>query len=316
MKIAITGANGFIGIGLVQVLLSAGHDVLAISRQSKINTSKVHSDIELIRCDLLNPLGLVDALKGCQLVIHLAAQMQGSNMYDNTILSTKNLLSVMDDAGVKRIILCSSISILDYSNSLPFRTIDETTSLCTNDKYLGIYAKMKRDQESLISEWVDEQNRALILRPGLVYTDEQLSSAHLGFATGKIAIISNHQGQVPLVHLDSVVSAFKAGCSYEFDEQCKALNIIDDDLPTQVDYINRIKRLSKYKLELKFPWKVYTCLSGFIRLILTVSGLTKKIPDAFQKNSTSGRATPLTFSNTNAKNSLDWNPMVVDFDKK
>lgn len=316
MKIAITGANGFIGIGLMQALMSAGHDALAISRKTKINTSKFHSDTSFFRCDLLNPIGLVDALKECQLVIHLAADMHGSSMYDNTILCTKNLLSAMDAAGVKRIILCSSISVVDYSSSLPFQTIDEISPLCTNDDFLGVYAKMKRDQEQLIKDWAIAQKRALILRPGLVYSDEEISGDHLGFSKGKVAVISYHQGQVPLVHLNSIASAFRAACSYEFDEQCKTLNIIDDNLPTQVDYIKRLKQLGNYKFGLKISWKVYSYISGIIRLLFTVSGLTKKIPDAFQKNSTSGRATPLIFSNTNAKNSLDWNPMKVDFNKK
>jgi nucleoside-diphosphate-sugar epimerase len=316
VKIAITGANGFIGIGLINALLSGGHEVLAISRKSTINTTKFPSGISFIQCDLLNPTGLVEALKSCQLVIHLAAEMSGTNMYDNTVLATKNLLTVMANAGVKKIILCGSISVVDYSNSLPFHTIDETTPLCTNDDSVGVYAKMKREQERLIEEWALEQNAALILRLGLVYSDDQISTDHLGFAKGKLALISNHHGEVPLVHLNSVANAFSAACAYEFVDNRKTLNIIDDNLPTQIDYIRKLKHIEKFKFGLKVPWKVYSYISSIVRLIFTVSGLSRKIPDAFHKNSTSGRATPFLFSNKNAKRALDWDPMKVDINNQ
>lgn len=316
MKIAITGASGFIGVDLMPTLISSGHDVMAISRKTMNAKSELHSNASSVRCDLLNPKGLVETLRDCDLVIHLAADMHGSSMYENTILSTKHLLSAMDEAGVSRIVLCSSISVFDYSSSSPHQTIDETTPVCMNDDYLGVYAKMKRDQERLINEWTGQQKRALILRLGLVYSDEEISAAHLGFAKANFAIISNHQGQVPVVHLNSVASAFNAACLYEFAEQSKTVNIIDDNLPSQVDYVRRLKQLGKYRFGLNVSWKVFSYLTGIIRKIFTVSGLANKIPDAFQKNSSSGRAAPLAFSNISAKELLNWNPMAVDFNKK
>ena len=128
--------------------------------------------------------------------------MSGPNQYEETLDITRSLLAAMDLAGVKRLIAISSISVLDYMNQAPSSVIDEATPLCQDDLALGNYARMKRDQELLCKDWKTGDKQLVILRPGLVYSETNLSEAHAGFIKKGLGLSAKHQGQVPLVHVD------------------------------------------------------------------------------------------------------------------
>ena len=82
MKIAITGATGFIGSHLKNSLLSAGHDLLVLSR----NTSNMGKKIETAYFNLDDPEKFkTDKLTNADVVIHLAAFAHTSRKIWRTI---------------------------------------------------------------------------------------------------------------------------------------------------------------------------------------------------------------------------------------
>ena len=303
----ITGANGFIGKAVIDTLASSHDDIIAISR--KASAEPVDNNIRFVTCDLLDYDSLEGSLTDCDLVIHLAADMHSENMYENTITATENLLAAMKTTGVNKLILCSSMSVLNYASQDALQTIDETVPVCDDDNLLGRYAQMKRDQEQLVNDWKSDVRHALILRPGLVYDDNVISTDHMGIKKSSLALISSHKGQVPLIHLNSVAQAFAAACQYNFNNQIKLLHLIDDKAPLQQNYINKLRALGSFSVGIKVHWKLYCSMLGFVRLLLKLAGKSHKIPDAFRINSMYGRATPFQFSNSLAKRTLDWMPM-------
>jgi nucleoside-diphosphate-sugar epimerase len=73
MRIAVTGATGFIGRHLVRALLDRGHSVLAVAR-NPANISKFtwHSQVKLIICDVYAcELSCAQQIAECDAVIHL-----------------------------------------------------------------------------------------------------------------------------------------------------------------------------------------------------------------------------------------------------
>ena len=307
MRIMITGANGFIGKAIIDTFSSAKDEIIAIRR--KAATDAVGNNIRFVTCDLLDYDSLESIVTECDLVIHLAADMHSGNMYENTIIGTQNLLAAMKTTGVNKLILCSSLSVLNYAYQDALRTIDETIPVCDNDDFLGRYALMKRDQEQLVNDWVTNDRHALILRPGLVYEENAISSDHLGIKKSSLALISSHKGQVPLIHRKSVAQAFAAASRYNFNTQINTLHLIDDRAPLQQNYISKLRALGSFKVGIKIHWKVYCSMLGFVRLLFKSAGMRQKIPDAFRINSMYGRATPFLFSNSLAKETLDWMPM-------
>ncbi|MCB0320163.1 MAG: SDR family NAD(P)-dependent oxidoreductase, partial [Bdellovibrionales bacterium] len=80
-KVLVTGADGFIGSHLVEQLVSAGAQVRALSYYNSFNShgwldsfsSEVLSSIEILSGDVRDYHGVLAAMKGTEVVFHLAA---------------------------------------------------------------------------------------------------------------------------------------------------------------------------------------------------------------------------------------------------
>jgi dTDP-L-rhamnose 4-epimerase len=124
-KVLVTGGAGFVGSHLVDALLDRGHEVRIYDNL----TPQVHStgipgylsrDAEFLRGDMLDVDRLRGAVRGMDVVFHLAAAVGvGQSMYEishymaaNT-LGTANLLQVLIDtkAQVQKLVVASSMSI-------------------------------------------------------------------------------------------------------------------------------------------------------------------------------------------------------------
>ena len=66
MRIAITGANGFVGTHLTHRLESEGHELILTSRHPRKNDERVVAN------DLSDVLSLTELFSGCKAVAHCA----------------------------------------------------------------------------------------------------------------------------------------------------------------------------------------------------------------------------------------------------
>ncbi|MFO0070100.1 MAG: SDR family NAD(P)-dependent oxidoreductase, partial [Alphaproteobacteria bacterium] len=80
-KILITGADGFIGSHLAETLVAQGHDVRALVCYNAFgswgwldhSSRALTARMEIIARDIRDPHAMREAVKGCQMVLHLAA---------------------------------------------------------------------------------------------------------------------------------------------------------------------------------------------------------------------------------------------------
>ncbi|MCD6330646.1 MAG: NAD-dependent epimerase/dehydratase family protein [Thermoplasmata archaeon] len=119
MRVLVTGGAGFIGSHLIDALLEEGFDVICLDNFSSGRK-------ELIEGDLLNREDIKKALKGCEIVFHLAANpdvrvgaINTKIHFDNNIVATYNLLEEMKDAGVKEIVFTSSSTVYGDAEKIP-----------------------------------------------------------------------------------------------------------------------------------------------------------------------------------------------------
>jgi NADH dehydrogenase len=104
MRIAITGAAGFVGSHLAARLESEGNELVLIARRSKMD------DVRVVVSDLSHVTVLAESFKGCNVVAHCAGINReiGSQTYQRVhVEGTRNVVEAAKAAGVEKIVLMS-----------------------------------------------------------------------------------------------------------------------------------------------------------------------------------------------------------------
>lgn len=130
-KVFVTGVCGFIGSNLIDRLLKDGYKVvgwdnLSTGRIKFIEEALKNPNFTLIQGDNLNVSALSEAMIGCDVVFHLAANADvrfglnhpSKDLNQNTI-ATFNVLTAMKERGIKKIIFSSTGSVYGESTVIP-----------------------------------------------------------------------------------------------------------------------------------------------------------------------------------------------------
>ncbi len=133
-SILITGADGFIGSHLVETLVRQGHRVRAFVLYNSFASwgwldhceSDVKGRFEIFSGDIRDPHGVKEAMKGCDVVLHLAALIAIPYSYhspdtyvDTNIKGTLNVLQAARELGVKRVIHTSTSEVYGTARFVP-----------------------------------------------------------------------------------------------------------------------------------------------------------------------------------------------------
>ena len=141
----VTGATGFVGKWTVIRLLQAGYAVRGTIRSMrkapevfKSVTAEVGreaaSRLELVEADLLVDAGWAEAMQGVVAVMHVAAAIRADEPKDQDLVirpaleGTERVLKAAHVAGIKRVIITSSIATVGYGHghTTGKRVYDET----------------------------------------------------------------------------------------------------------------------------------------------------------------------------------------------
>ena len=133
-KALVTGADGFIGSHLVEHLLAEGYTVKAFVFYNSFNSrgwidnfpKSKQEQIEIFAGDIRDPNGVREAMKGCDLVFHLAALIAIPYSYhspdsyvDTNVKGTLNVLQAARDMGVSRVICTSTSEVYGTAQFVP-----------------------------------------------------------------------------------------------------------------------------------------------------------------------------------------------------
>ena len=167
----VTGASGFIGRATVAAALTRGHRVRAVVRGGADGPAW-GGEVEPVRADLRDSEAVRAAVPGVDVVIHLAAAMQGDDAEHaaTTVGGTAHLLEAMAAAEVRRLVLVSSIAVYDVTTAAAEVPVDESCPLEPRPEERDPYCRAKLAQEALVRERAAALGvEALILRPGVVH---------------------------------------------------------------------------------------------------------------------------------------------------
>jgi dihydroflavonol-4-reductase len=129
-RILVTGASGFVAKHVIGQLLNAGYAVRGTVRgQGKVPgiwaavadlAPGCEGQLELVEANLLEDAGWTEAMQGISAVMHVAATIVAVEPKDPDLVvrpaveGTERVLAFADAAGVKRIIMTSSIATVGY----------------------------------------------------------------------------------------------------------------------------------------------------------------------------------------------------------
>jgi dihydroflavonol-4-reductase len=169
MKVAVTGAAGYIGTNLLHQLVADGHEVTAIDRAVPALTP---SDcVTWVEGDVLDLDGMATALDGAEVVYHLAAMIT-LKQEDPVVwrLNTEGVATVAEAAltvGARRMVHCSSVHSFDQTNC--DGVLSETSPRADDESGLPVYDRSKYAGELELDRFIDKGLDAVKCNPTGVY---------------------------------------------------------------------------------------------------------------------------------------------------
>ncbi|MGZ5545314.1 MAG: NAD-dependent epimerase/dehydratase family protein [Limisphaerales bacterium] len=211
MRILVTGAAGFIGAHLVNRLFST-HDIVALDNMHRgCSRDSLPSSVDFHTADVRDRRAVRDAVRGCDIVFHLAAQSNvlgavadSSYAFTTNVVGTHVVLEAAAIAGVKRLVFTSSREIYGDPRSIPVR---ETARL----RPKNAYGASKLAGEVYCELATRQRLETVVLRLANVYgpndRDRVIPLFIAAASAGEPITVFGNQKILDFVWIDTVVDA-------------------------------------------------------------------------------------------------------------
>lgn len=288
MNILITGANGFLGKVIRNVLNN--NDIITLSRTNST-----------LNFDLSNSIPLIDT--HIDLVIHSAGKAHLNptsndeilNFYTINVVGTKNLLKGLMAKPPKQFVFISSVGVYGLITG---QTVKESTTLQARDPY----GRSKMEAEEVVKKWCNEYNViCTILRLPLVVGENppgNLGSMIRGIKKGYYFNIAGANVKKSMVLAEDVARSI-----LKVSEIGGIYNLTDGYHPSFQELSNHISiQLSKGK-PMNMPLWLAKIIAKFGDL------LGSKAP--LNTNKLKKITSHLTFDDSKAREAFGWDPTPV-----
>ncbi len=169
LKVAITGATGFLGRAICARLLTDGHTLVPLSRRGRDVAG-----VSGVSADVTDASTLGPAFAGCDVVVHSAGRVSHApadarEMWDVHVRGTENVLTAARDAGVKRVVHISSSGTIAVSNDPAFVGTEDSPDPLPFVQAWGYYRAKRISEEAALAVAdldVVILNPSLLLGPG------------------------------------------------------------------------------------------------------------------------------------------------------
>jgi len=198
--ILVTGAGGFIGGRVVEVLMQREGVIPRAALRRWSTAARIgRLPLDPIQCDLRDLAQVREAVQGVDAIVHCAV---GDGR--NTVESTRNVMQAALDAGIKRVVHISTIDVYGRAEG----RVEESTPLTVTGRE---YGDSKIEAERVCQEFVAKGLHVVILRPTIVYgpfSDLWTLQFAERFRDGNWLLPPDGcQGRCNLVYIDDLVRA-------------------------------------------------------------------------------------------------------------
>jgi nucleoside-diphosphate-sugar epimerase/predicted dehydrogenase len=273
-RVLITGATGFLGSRLVEVLVQRGYRVRALARKLSHIEKLKNLQTEIFFGDVSDADSLKPAFKDVDVVVHAAADTAGTEEGGqlSTLLGTSNILDLCKETQVKKLLYISSCSVYGVADYKKNEVVTELSPLERFPEKRGHYSNAKMKAEQLVADAMKKDELPVVcLRPGTIFgLGGEIYTPMMGFSLGTrmFIIIGNDEFRLPLVYIDNLIEAIVA--AIEKDQSGSQIyNVVDPDNVTKKEYVELL--LKKLYPDARYFYFPYSMLYAtvFFQEILT-----------------------------------------------
>ena len=186
VKLALTGATGFVGAHLLDLALAEGHEVRALTRRAQ----PARDGVTWVDGALDRPDALTSLVAGADAVIHVAGVINApdaAGFEAGNVTGTALLLDAAEAAGVARFV--------------------HVSSLAAREPQLSLYGASKARSEALVQA---SPLSTAIVRPPAVYGPGDRETLELFRMAKRGLVVLPPQGRLSLIHVDDLTALLLA----------------------------------------------------------------------------------------------------------
>ena len=180
LKLAITGATGFVGGRLLELALAAGHDIRALTRRPQ----HPREGVRWIEGALDHNASLDDLVQGADAVIHVAG-----------------VVNARDSAGFEAGNVTGTAAIIAAAEKARVQRFVHVSSLAAREPKLSLYGATKAGAEALVA---GSSLPSAIVRPPAVYGPGDREMLELFRMAKRGFVLLPPHGRLSVIHADDL----------------------------------------------------------------------------------------------------------------
>ena len=320
-RVLVTGASGFIGAKVVEILLEYGFTYVRCMTRPSSSRGRLQAvlerfgtpaGVEVVTGDLTSVQDCARVAEGVSVVLHLAAGFDKSfaGAFMNSALATRNLMDAYIAGGRPvRFVNVSSFAVYSNLGMKRGQLLDETCPIeDAPQQRHDAYGFGKLKQEELVREYGRTRGlRWVILRPGTVYGPGKKDlTGRIGIDTFGFFMHIGGSNELPLTYVDNCAEAIvRAGLVPGVDGE--VFNVVDDERMSSAAFLRAYKRRVR-RFSMRVPYVLAHVLSHAWEAYSIRS--RGQLPPAFNRRRASAEWKGNRYTNHKLHERLAWTPRV------
>ena len=309
-RILVTGATGFLGLRLVELLAQRGYPVRSLARKLSNIEPLEKLPTEIHFGDVADMESLSAAAQDVSIIVHAAADTAGNEDDGriSTLLGTQNVIDMCKEKDIKKLIYISSCSVYGVADYKKGQLVDEAAALERYPEKRGHYSNAKYKAEQLVLDATQKGNLPIVcLRPATIFgPGGELYTPMMGFSMGSkmFATIGPGDFELPLVYIDNLVDAIIKAVEKE-ESTGQVFNVVELGGLTKKDYIELI--LKKLYPDAKYFYIPYWFLYSAVWGQEVLTWLLRRKPFLTRYRLTSSQR-KIRYDSRKIQQTLNWKP--------